>query len=46
MNVNALGWPRTLLNGVIIAIAFLITGWLFVRLDILLARNRATALPR
>ena len=39
MNVNILGWSHTLLNAVIIAIAFLITGWLFVWLDTLLARR-------
>jgi hypothetical protein len=39
MNVNSLGWPRTLLNAAIIAIAFLIAGRLFVWLDSLISRR-------
>jgi hypothetical protein len=39
LNINDLGWPRTLLNATIIAILFLIAGWLFVWLDSLLARR-------
>jgi hypothetical protein len=45
MNVNILGWPRTLLNAAIIAIAFLAASWLFVWLDNLLARKKAAELP-
>ena len=39
LNVNQLGWPHTLLNALIIAIAFLAAAWLFVCIDSLLARR-------
>ena len=39
MNVHILGWPRTLLNAAIIAIAFLIISWLFIWLNSVLARR-------
>jgi hypothetical protein len=44
LNINTLGWPRTVLNTAVIAILFLITSWLFVGLDSLLARRRTTTL--
>jgi hypothetical protein len=39
INVTALGWPRTLLNALLIAVAFLAASWLFVWLDSLLTRR-------
>jgi hypothetical protein len=39
MNVNELGWGRTVLNTLLIAVAFLIASWLFVWLDSLLGRR-------
>jgi hypothetical protein len=39
MNVNELGWGRTVLNTLLIAVAFLIASWLFVWLDSLLTRR-------
>lgn len=42
INISILGWPRTMINAVIIAILFLITSWLFVALDSRLARRKTT----
>jgi len=39
IDVNQLGWGRSLLNALLIAIAFLIASWLFVRLDSWLGRR-------
>jgi hypothetical protein len=39
MNVNELGWGRTVLNTLLIAVAFLAASWFFVWLDSLLARR-------
>jgi hypothetical protein len=39
MNVNELGWGRTVLNTLLIAVAFLAASWLFVWLDSLLIRR-------
>ena len=40
INVNELGWSRSLLNALLIAIAFIAASWLFVSLDSLLARQQ------
>jgi hypothetical protein len=46
LNITDLGWPRTLLNSAVIAIAFLTVSWLFVWIDSLLARKqKPVALP-
>jgi hypothetical protein len=39
MNVNELGWGRTLLNTFLIAVCFLVASWLFVWFDSLLTRR-------
>jgi hypothetical protein len=39
LNVNVLGWGRSLLNALLIAIAFVAASWLFVRLDSLGGRR-------
>jgi hypothetical protein len=39
MNVNDLGWSRTIMNAFLIAVAFLVASWFFVWLDSLLARR-------
>jgi hypothetical protein len=39
LNINTLGWPLTLLNAAVIAIAFLAAGYLVVWLDNLLGRR-------
>jgi hypothetical protein len=39
MNVNELGWARTILHALLIAAAFLVASWLFVWFDSLLNRR-------
>jgi hypothetical protein len=39
INVNELGWARTILHAFLIAAAFLVTSWLFVWFDSLLGRR-------
>jgi hypothetical protein len=39
LNVDQLGWTRTILNAFLIAAAFLLTSWLFVRFDSFLGRR-------
>jgi len=39
MNVNELGWARTILHAILIAAAFLVASWLFVWFDSLLGRR-------
>ncbi len=45
LNINTLGWPLTLLNATVIAIAFLAAGYLVVWLDTLLARRTTRPNP-
>ena len=45
LNVNELGWNRTMLHALLIAAAFLAASWLFVWFDLLIAR-RVPALAR
>ncbi len=46
INVPALGWPRTILNAALIAIAFLLSGFAVVWIDNRLLASRSTAPAR
>lgn len=46
VNVARLGWGQVLINAVAIAVCFVATGWLLVRLDRALAGQKQTGLTR